>query len=526
MTTTMFTALLLLSPAPQAPPAPPAPFTDVPQQDALEYAIAMQVDVEHARLQGTVRYTFAAVEPLTTIRLDARRSDDWHVSFTDPDGKELPAAWGDDSVVLTLGKPLAKGETVQFRAAIAGRPVDGFYFADNRYGETMAFTDHYSVRARGWLPCEDHPADRARFSLHVVYPEKDEVVGFGVPVAAAADAAAPPAGFAAVDLAATAEIPPYMLALVVGPLARVHEDGDPRLVDHFVYWRDREPAKLGLCHDAAWLQTMEKTFGPYLFQKYTTVQCPTRWGGFEAPGNVLLAENIFDGREHGAGTLAHELVHMWFGDGVGYARWRDVWLSEGFASYFGPWLHAQAGGPSLQASLADLRASWARSREGRTKSIRDDHFSTPDEVLNANTYPKAAWVLHMLRGELGDERFFAALAAYYTANAGRAVTTADFVAAVEQSSKEQLDWFFAQWLDRVGCPELKVTPGGGAITVAQVQAGEPYRFWLRLRWRDAAGKPQEERVRVAAASTRVPVTGAVADLQVDPEVELLFRAAQ
>jgi aminopeptidase N len=217
---------------------------------------------------------------------------------------------------------------------------------------------------------------------------------------------------------------------------------------------------------------------------------------------------------------------MWFGDGVGYAEWRDVWLSEGFASYFGPWLQAQTGGPSLRDSLLRMRAIWAGSPEGRTQSIRDGRFTDPVEVLNANTYPKAAWVLHMLRGELGDERFFAALRAWYRGAAGRAATSQEFVAAVEKSSGEDLGWFFAQWLERAGCPELRAARDADAIAIEQVQEGDPYRCWLRLRWRDGKGEPQEQRVRLDGKGTRVPAAGEVRDLQLDPDDELLFRPAK
>ena len=501
-------------------PQQPERFPAVPAQDARRYELDLQVDVAAGTLRGTVDYTFTALEKLSSIRLDARRSEDWQVTFTTPAGAPLDAAWADDHCVVTLPEPAAAGTDVRFRAALAGTPVDGFYFKANRYGAQMAFTDHYSIRARGWLPCEDHPADRAVFATTLRYPRGQEAVVFGLEPE---DSAQSVDGWITRRFVGQSEIPPYMYALVIGPLARVAEAGDARLQDHFVYPQDVDKAKASLVHHAAWIAAMEETFGRYPYGKYTTVQCPTRWGGFEAPGNVQLAEGLFD--RGGVGTLAHELVHMWFGDAIGYAAWREVWLSEGFASYFGPWLHAQAGGPPLAKSMAALRARWRKSFEGRTKTVRDDRFAHPDQALNANTYPKGAWVLHMLRGEVGDAAFFAALKAYVAQFRGASITTRDFVACIEEQTGQELSWFFDQWLDRVGCPTLEVRADGGAIRVRQTHEGAPYRCWLRLRWRGACGEPVERRVRLDGPATEVPLDGPCDGLQVDPDAELLFRAA-
>jgi aminopeptidase N len=335
---------------------------------------------------------------------------------------------------------------------------------------------------------------------------------------------AAPAGRSALHREATSDIPPYMFAIVVGPFAEVAEAGDPRLRPHLVYRQDVDAAKRSLVHHAAWLRTLEATFGPYVYGSYRVVQCPTRWGGFEAPGNVLLSERLFEAPDGGVGTLAHELAHMWFGDAVGYAQWREVWLSEGFASYFGPWLHEQAGGPPLAASMTRLRDNWRASREGRTRTIRWDGFSHPDLALNANTYPKGAWVLHMLRGELGDDAFFAAIRDYYRAFAGRSVVTADFIASVETSTGKELDWFFEQWLERKNCPELRVGSAGDTVVVAQVQRDEPYRFRLRLQWKDADGEARERVVDIRERETRIAIGAhAAASVAVDPRVELLYR---
>lgn len=497
----------------------------MPEQDARHYDISLQIDLAGQTLTGQVDYTFTAVAELKSIRLDAQHSNEWHVAFTDMQGQSLGCEWGEQHVIVHLPQPASVGSDVHFRANLRGKPIDGFYFKKNRYGDLMAFTDHYSIRARGWLPCEDHPGDRAKFSLRMSYPDGNEAVGFGMPAANAAEPA-PIAGYRTQVLAGQSEIPPYMFAIVVGPLARVAEAGDARLTDHLVYRQDVDKAKPELVHHAAWIAAMEQTFGSYPYGKYMTVQCPTRWGGFEAPGNVQLAESLFDQPQRGQGTLAHELVHMWFGDAVGYSEWREVWLSEGFASYFGPWLHAQTGGPTLADSMASMRTRWRQSFEGRTKSIRDDRFANPDQALNSNTYPKGAWVLHMLRGELGDERFFAALKTYVAKCRGSSVITEDFIAIVEQEAKTELRWFFSQWLDGIDCPTLKSDVDADAITITQTQKGTPYKFWLRLRWLDDAGQAVTQRVRVSESVTRVATPGGCRELQIDPEVEALFREAR
>ncbi|MEE2887958.1 MAG: M1 family aminopeptidase, partial [Planctomycetota bacterium] len=336
-----------------------------------------------------------------------------------------------------------------------------------------------------------------------------------------------PDGFEVMESVSDTEVPPYMFALIVGAFVLIPETGDPRLRPHLVYQQDAKQARSSLRHHAKWMKIMEQTFGVYSYKKYTTAQCPTRWGGFEAPGNVQLSERIFDGADGGVGTLAHEFVHMWFGDGVGYARWHEVWLSEGFASYFGPWLNAAVGGPDLRSSMIRIRDRWRRSRDGRIKTVRDDSFPHPDMALNANTYPKGAWILHMLRRELGDETFFAALRAYYVECRDKSVLTENFAACVKISAKQDLRWFFSQWLDRVGCPELRVRRSTDAeppgLVIEQTQKGDPYTFWLQLRWTDADGTVHNKEVRVRERTTKVAIAGSIDDLRLDPDVQLLFR---
>ena len=496
-------------------------FGDHVAHDALEYDIQLDLDPVGQEAHGSVGYRFRATEPLSSVRLDASRSADWKVEFLGPEDRPLGALWDEAGVTVDLGREVAIGEEFRFQARLRGRPPDGLYFSETRRGQPIAFTDHYSIRARGWLPCEDNPADRARFRLALSYPAGFEAIASGqmAPVESVGDRRL-------LRTQTHSDLPPYLFALVVGPFVRVPEAGDDRIVDHLVYSGDVSKASKALVHHAQWMRAMERAFGAYAYTKYAVIQCPTRWGGFEAPGNVLISESLFD-RGRAKGVLAHELVHMWFGDAVGYARWREVWLSEGFASYFGPWLQAMTGGPSLLESLKGMRDRWRLSRVSFEKSVRWDGFPNPDEALNANTYPKGAWILHMLRGELGDEVFFRALSAYYQRFSGSSVITADLVKVVEEVSGRELGWFFEQWLDRPGCPILRLSEAEGSPVIEQVHEGAPYRFRLRLRWPGDDGVVHDKVLEITEASTPIPVpAGQIKNLELDPEVELLFKLAE
>jgi len=507
-----------------------AVFHGYPEADALEYDISLTLHPEARRLEGKVLYTFRAMEDLEAVRLDSLAGKDWQVSFSTTDGRPLRAERDGDLLRVRLPKKVPAGEKVQFEASLQGVPPDGLYFFKTRYGKPCVFTDHFPIRARGWLPSEDAPEDRALFHLSLTFPQGFDAIGSGREAAGEATGSGgnPAAeGMQTRTFATEVPLPTYLLAFAVSPFAELKEEGDARLIPHRVYRKDLPRARRGLIHHAEWLHIMEKTFGPYSYSRYCIVQVPTRWGGMENAGNTFVMEPIFDRERFGIPVLAHEFAHQWFGDAVGYRNWDEIWLSEGFASYLGPWLDSQTGGPTLEASMDGLRTQWLRAPEGRTLPVRWRTFSKPVEVLNSNAYPKGAWVLHMLRQEVGDKAFFKGLRAYYQANRNQAVTSVKLQGAVERASGQPLGWFFRQWLDRPGCPELAFQWKPDGVGVSQEQEGKPYRFPLTIAWTDAAGKSREKTVRIEKPVTDVPLeNGPIRTPRIDPHVALLYRPAR
>jgi aminopeptidase N len=507
---------------PETPPDP-GRWRGYPECDVLAYEIELVLDPRRAEVAGQVTYRLRAVEELAAVRLDAATSPGWTPRFFQ--GRELAVRRAEGHLEVALEERVSAGAELSLRAELSGQPPDGLYFGRTRAGRPVAFTDHYAVRARGWLPCEDHPGDRALFRLRLAVPEEDQVVCTGAMQRVASAPWIPP-GHTGWSAESALELPTYLVAFCVGPYARVEEGGDPRLVPHYVYAEDVEAARAALRFHGEWLREMERRIGPYPFEKYCVVQVPTRWGGMENAGNTWVREDLFDGPGGGSratGTLAHELAHQWFGDGVGCAEWSETWLSEGFASYFGPLLEACTGGRPELETLAEQRARWLEAPEGKERPVRWTGYDDPNTALSANVYSKGAWVLHMLEVELGDEAFFAGLRRYYREQVGRAATSDDLRAALEAESGRELAGFFRQWLDRPGCPELAFTWSAGGVVVEQLQ-GEPFEFPLRLAWRDAAGARREDVFRIRAARTELALEGApISPGEVDPRVELLYR---
>lgn len=505
-----------------------------PEADAREYQIHLVVDPSKKHAEVVVDYWFVAQAELHEVRLHSVSSERWEVNVTDVADNPLSTRAEGEDFFVKLPQAVEPGADIRFRAVCKGLPPDGLFFDKTRHKQPVVFSDNFPDQARGWFPCEDHPTDRAHFELRVDVPDGFEVVTSGqgswLPVIPGGGAAAgqPPAGWRRWQAKTQSEIPTYMLAVAVAPYRRIEEKGDNRFIAHFIYGKDAPRARRGLKYHAAWMKTMEETFGPYAYSKYCVVQVPTRWGGMEYPGNTWIAESLFDPPGFGVSILAHEFVHQWFGDAVGYADWQDSWLSEGFASYFGPWLHATTGGPPLARSMHGLRRRWLRAEAAKKYPIRWLEYDEPVDQFSVNyvnTYPKGAWVLHMLRVHMGDESFFAGLKKYYSDHFETGVATRDLQRAMETAAGgEDLEWFFDQWLNRIDCPHLSFQWEADAVVVKQVQEGEAYRLKLPLQWTDVDGNKVKEYFEIQAKETRLELRGGpVRTPVVDPDVELLFR---
>ena len=248
---------------------------------------------------------------------------------------------------------------------------------------------------------------------------------------------------------------------------------------------------------------------------------------------IFYADAPFHGRGLQEGIIAHETAHQWFGDAVTEKSWPHLWLSEGFATYFAALYTQHAHGDSaFLGEMARLRGQ-ILSDTGSVprRPVIDTVETNLLDLLNTNSYQKGAFVLHMLRSQLGDSAFFRGLRDYYIAHKDGNALSDDLRAALERASGKDLRAFFDQWLRRPGYPEVEVigeNDATGMVTV--VKQHDRFGFFefplpILIRTNDGAQRTVTIPVK-AVAVTRMILGVRRADVNwvsVDPGFTVLMR---
>ena len=281
---------------------------------------------------------------------------------------------------------------------------------------------------------------------------------------------------------------------------------------------------------------------PYPYEKLANIQAVGFKGGIEHASAIFYDEETVATRPI-VGLVAHEVAHQWWGNSVTERSWDEVWLSEGFATYFALLYSEHAEG--RDAFVAGLRKSRDQVFELERKSpdtpVIHRNLQDMEKVLNGLVYQKGGWTLHMLRRQIGTDAFWAGIREHYGRHANGHATTDELRQTMEAASGQDLGWFFDQWLRRSGLPRLEGSwrydprQKQVEVKVRQTQPGETYRLPLELGLQPPvalasavpAGPARVERVELGGreGTFRFPSEGEPADVRLDPETWLLAETA-
>lgn len=475
-----------------------------PGPDPHSFANYGQVRVEHLALALAADFSERTLEGHVTLQLDRKESserlvlDTWKLEIRDvnrvgPDGALEPLSWrladageseSDAQAREYLGTPLVvalEGGVDQVRIDYATSPeAFGLQWLDGQQttsGEPFLFSQSQPIFARSWVPLQDTPAVRYTFDAQLTVPS-DLMAVMG---AAGNPTEIQPDG--RYEFSMPQPIPSYLMAIGVGKLEfeatgpRSGVYAEPSLVDAAA----EEFSEL-----EAMIDVGEELYGPYRWDRYDLLILPPSFpfGGMENPRLSFITPTVIAGDKSLTALIAHELAHSWSGNLVTNAAWQDLWLNEGFTTYFESRIVEALYSPEraeMEATLDWMGLDEELEELDPAAQIlaRDLSDQDPEQAFNGVPYNKGRLFLVWLEDRFGRETFDEFLRQYFDHFAFESIDTEDFIAYLEANllprdpdavSMEQV----REWIFEPGMPDYAVLPASDAFD----KVDEWRRQWL------------------------------------------------
>jgi aminopeptidase N len=451
---------------PASQPVPPPNWTRSHDYDVRHYRINISFDWKQKMVAGETTVTLRPfLNNFREIELDA--GEMIIKSVTLAGGKPVEYKYdGKEKLRVLLDRPYQAGQDVSVNVVYSARPRRGLTFImptesdPSRpyqiWSQGEAETNHY------WFPCYDYPNDRATSETIVTVEDKYQVISNGALLSVKRDPAKKTATY---HWKMDQPFSSYLVSVIVGDFAEIKQVYAGIPIISYVPKDKVEDARLSLGKIDEMVRFFsEKTGVKYPFAKYAQTTVRDFPGGMENISATTLGDAfIWDKRslldQSSDGLLAHELAHQWFGDLLTCRDWSEIWLNEGFATYFAHLYteHDKGRDEMLYSVLGDQRQYFQAWAQGNRRPIVSNRYSDPDSVFDTYAYPRGGAVLNMLRFVLGDEAWWKAINHYLKANTLKNVETAQLKIAIEEATGQNLGWFFDQWVLKMGHPEFEVS---------------------------------------------------------------------
>ena len=467
--------------------------------DALEYRIRLTIPeaADEISAETTIVFNVTAEAP-REVPLDFGALA---VEGVTVNGRAAEFKQTEGRLLVALAGEHKRGELLTIAVKYHGRPSDGLFFKRNKFGDRTVFADNWPNRAHQWFPSVDHPYDKAKVSFDVTAPARYDVIANGRLV----ETTSLQNGMRLTSWREDVDIPVY--CMVVGATefsaldAGAFGGAAGARLSYYINPKDRDNGLRDYGRALRAAEFFTETVGPYPYEKLALVESSTRFGGMENSSSIFFDEKSYDGSGKLEGTVAHEVAHQWFGDSVTESDWHHLWLSEGFATYFGALFFEHADGRErfLQI-MRGARDRYMKDSDAVSRPIHDPSVTDLFKLLDRNNYEKGAWVLHMLRHLLGDEKFFGGVRDYYKTYRDRNALTEDFRRSMELRSGPTHEWFFHESIYEPAFPAYEPPWHWDEqskhlrLRVRQTQKGATFRMPLDVEFRtgDAARRETVE----------------------------------
>jgi len=413
--------------------------------DVGGYDLKLNYAPASGQLDGTATITATATQDLSAFNLDLAHLVAGKVTVN---GLAATSKAVGNELVVTPSAGIVKGSAFTVVVDYGGKPralgnetlgVGGWL--RTRDG---AFALGQPESASTWFPVNDHPSDKATFALSMTVPDGLEVLGNGLPGERASSA-----GKTTWRWAESKPLASYLAFVVIGQyrVSTGTHDGKPMIIAIPESLPADGDAARSLARTGEIADFLATQFGPYPFDSYGGVVLDDGRVGYalETQSRPVYGNTFFLGRPN-ATVVAHELAHQWYGDSVALARWQDIWLNEGFATY-AEWLWQEHEGDRT------AQQSFDRVYSGFNWSVPTGDPG-PSRIFGDAVYQRGAMTVHALRRTIGDPAFFALLKSWPAEHRDGNARTEDFIEAAERAGGKDLGDFFEAWLFGTQKPPL------------------------------------------------------------------------
>lgn len=491
--------------------------------DVQHYNFALQLNDADNTIKGQAGISLRFLKDAGSFNINLVKQDaagkGMLVSSVTEHGAELRFQQDNDNI--TINTTAKSGSQHTYTIVYQGIPADGLIISTNKFGHRTFFGDNWPNRAHNWLPCVDEPADKATVDFFVTAPGHYQVVANGLKESETAL----PGNLKLTHWKESAPIPTKVMVIGAADFAIDHT-GDVKGIPVYSYLFP-ENQKVGFKAYAVAKEILAyyiEKFGPYAYEKLANVQSKTIFGGMENASAIFYFENSAEDNEIEE-LMAHEIAHQWFGDAASETSFAHLWLSEGFATYMtNVYLEHKYGEDIVKARLEKDRAKIFKFEKKRLTPVVDTSVKSNYMVmLNANSYEKGGWVLHMLRKKLGDEFFWKGIRAYYAKYENSNANTDDLRREMELASGQNLAQFFKQWLYTAGHPQLAISwKYDAAKKMVNIKIDQQQKELYQLRLECLVnGQLHKINVDSRMVSADIPAAGKPGAITFDPNTDLL-----
>ncbi|MBB5032302.1 M1 family aminopeptidase [Prosthecobacter vanneervenii] len=458
-----------------------------------KYARDRRADILHVKLDvtpnfakrtvsGTATLRFKPIAlPLEKLELDAVDLNVHAITATGAQVAEHQIT--ENKLILTFAKPIAPDAEASVSITYDAMPNHGLYFRTPEMGykkeDTQVWSQGEAEEHRFWFPSHDYPNERFTSEVICHVPKGMQVISNGTLQSEKDEGE----GEGRVVFHWLQDKPHvnYLIALAAGYFYKLEDKAGTLPLALLVPPSYKDQAANAFTDTRKIIEFYQKETGvPFAWDKYYQVYClDFIAGGMENTSCTFeAADLLFNSDTEQLRSLheldAHETAHQWFGDLVTCRDWAHLWLNEGFASYYTILYEEQKlGADAMKYALWKEAQQVFQANDTRPIVWRD--YDDPMQQFDSRAYPKGAWVLHMLRSQLGPDLYRKCITKYLERHRSSIVRTEDLQDVVEEVSGLSFDQFFDQWLFHGGVPELKVDYSWDAgtklakITVRQTQ---------------------------------------------------------